>query len=310
MQKIKVFIPSYNRPEKICSHLLFQHNPEKYEVKIVLHSQEQKDLYLASHPELEDLILISNVPNSESIGGQRRFIRNQVKHDDWYISIDDDVHGISRVIDELYYRATLTEEEAKNAENFNHIMTPQEFDKFVDETIKECEDMNIRICGFTAVENTLFRQRNNQLQSFIVGIFFIEKKSDDIVLNPAIKIKEDTELTAQYLLRYGRVLKKNYVKPVHKQYSAGGVGSKNARLSLNEEVAGLLIQNYPGLFTYRGDNKSEVTLAIRNDDQLKMWRLKMIALGKLEEEYAYKILSHSEAKRFLDALKVQKSKKG
>lgn len=298
-KKIKVFIPSYNRADTICTHKLFLLDKELFDVKVVVHTEEQKQDYIKLNPELKDLMIVSNAKNG--IAGQRDFIDSQLKVGEWYISADDDIESITSVIDK-YYNLPEIPESIATKETYSKVLTPQELYDIFQEFIFNEEIHKSTLYGFATNDNIFFRRKKISQNSFIIGQIFLEKKLKDTPKSK-VKIKEDYERTANHILLSGKTIRNNYLRPKTKMYSKGGVGNKESRQLDLKESSKILIDYYNGLFiqsTNKPEEKeTEISMPIRQTKDIKNWRLKMILKGKLDKSYISKILPEKEAQQFI-----------
>lgn len=296
---IKVFIPTYNRQDTIKSHKLFISRPDLFDLKVVVHTEQQKQEYINCNQELKDKMLVSNAKNG--IAGQRDFIDSQLAAGEWYVSADDDIESITSVVPAYYLLPELPTKLITKA-NYGMQLDTQEiyelFQKFID-----TEDTHkATLYGFATNDNIFFRAKKISDNSFIIGQLFLEKKLANMPKSK-VKLKEDYERTANHILLSGRVVRNNFIRPTTKMYSKGGVGSKESRQEELKIASKTLIEHYSGLFVPSinkpQERETEISMPLRTELDIARWRLKMILQGKLGKEYVYEVLKKEKAEQFI-----------
>lgn len=90
-----VVILSKGRAETIQTHKLFTN------YTLVLHTEEDREEYLKNPTISPEKIVVSNMP--PGVANQRQWIQEElIPEGDWYISLDDNIHGFQVVPDDLY----------------------------------------------------------------------------------------------------------------------------------------------------------------------------------------------------------------
>lgn len=270
---IKVFIPSHNRAETICSHRLF--DPKHFEVKIFVHDDEQLQNY-RKNPEVRDLVMIGSA--ERGCGEQKKWINlNMTTEGEWYICCDDNIERLSGVGDELSQLRVLDETTCPEyMKKFDETIDSERMKLIFEEMTYIGDKHSLFFQGFAIVDNPFFRSKKYRTVGFVVGKMNIIKKTH-LTYDSAFKVKDDYEFTAQHLLAYGGVLINNFMFPEGKHYQAGGLGSLKKREPLSIADAAALLQKYPGLFRYKDRPgrapKSEVQMTFHSQKQIEKWRM-------------------------------------
>jgi hypothetical protein len=96
---MKVYVPSHNRPDTIKTSKYLEASGIDY--RVLLHDTEQEAAYLKAGIVPKGKIIVTNA--APGITNQRNFIRSElVEPGEYYISLDDNISGFTRVVDEYY----------------------------------------------------------------------------------------------------------------------------------------------------------------------------------------------------------------
>lgn len=284
---MKIFVPSFNRPEtNLTGNLL---DAAGLDYQYVLHSEEQKDLYVAAGSSSSN-ITVSGVPYLQGLGGQRAFIHdNLVEEGEWYIQMDDNVERFTRLADPFYEIDHLYANEGETWFSafedrmiqdicFNEEVPADEIMPLMDSMIAECESRGAHLCGFASTKNTFFRGKKWTEIGFVVGKVMVIHKSGKPRFNPDYFTSDDYQISAEHLKFHGRILRNNYIYPDFPRYMVGGLGKLQERFEPYATAAKQLMEDYPSMFNFsiRADmpygSSVRMRFTDRSEKSLNKWR--------------------------------------
>lgn len=276
---LRIVIPSYNRPEAIKTHkILDAFGFDNY--AILLHSEEQKPLYLQNKSIRPEKIVVTGEPRG--ISNQRRWIINKwVPKGEWFITLDDNIERFEGVHPN-WYNLTELNVKAGNFDRsiFSHHVSGQEFLNRVSSDIEVCEKSGIRYGGFGSVPNYYFLGKKYRYVGYVISkAAFIKNEGQEY--DPHLEAMEDFGFTAHNLFTYGRVLINNWIIPKAGHYEKGGIGTYNERVPRKIQDCEYLMQKYPGLFRYKIKTgchpKAELQVRFTTLKQLEEWKKSVIS---------------------------------
>jgi hypothetical protein len=275
---IKIFIPSYNRAETIKTSLYLDEKNIDY--RIILHTENCKNEYLKAGRVKEEKIIVSNQP--PGITNQRNFIMNSLtQKGEWFITLDDNISGFKRVIDQYYFtREELdVEDEEITQETYSQKVEADELLRLIEGDIKKCESIGSFYGGFASVENYFFNSKKYRYVGYIISkAAYI--KNDGFGYDKRLNAMEDFGFTGDNLFRYGRVLINSWIKPINKHYEEGGIGTYERRLPSKIKDCKTLMKKYPGLYRYKIKKgchpEAELQIRFTNLKQVSEWRNDLI----------------------------------
>lgn len=277
--KIKVIIPSYKRGLDIKTHLYFQELPELYETHIVIHDEEDAGYF--HNPSINSQIHVSYAP--AGVVNQRNWILEQLLTDgEWFIMADDNIYDITTVTDEFYYQQELPVKDSKSNVEWNRIflshLDPENYYKKVQEDITIAENIGANVISYATTPNPFFRERKYREIGYVLSKLVVMKKTD-FRYDTQVKAMDDYQLTAEHILRYGKVLLNNFIKPMAKHYQEGGIGTYSSRLPKKIQDCIYLRQKYPGFFRYKTKSGkhpyAELQVCFNSEKQVERWRFFM-----------------------------------
>lgn len=274
---ISIYIPSFARPDSIKTTKWLDLCNIPY--KVLLHSEKCKNEYLKSGIVNEKNIIVTGV--KQGITNQRNFIMdNLAKKGEWFITLDDNIHGFKRVIDKYYYTKKKLEVDSSeiSQSDFNYNINAKEFLDLVYKDIELAEKIGATYGGFATVDNYFFNAKKYKAVGYVISkaayIKHTGKRYDEKIL-----AMDDYGYTAECLLKEGAVLINNWIKPINKHYEKGGIGTYEERLPKKIQDAKYLMAKYPGLFRYKMKKgchpKAEIQVRFTNQNQVNEWRKKM-----------------------------------
>jgi hypothetical protein len=243
-----IAIPTYNRTDKLQEKtlkLLNEYNI-KNKIYIIVNDKEQYDLYLKDIPkELYTDIIISN---TKGIKEARNFIASYFKKDTKVVCLDDDLQKFV----------------VKGRKKLQKL---EDLNGFFKEAFNKCIDENTKLWGIYPVPNQLFMKNTISTGlKFIIGLCygFISTPDDKSLITELVKQKEDYERSIKYFIKFGKIIRFNYISVNTTYYAKGGISSwmKDRKKDM-ETSAKLLLKHYPEYVNsifYRKDGTAEIKL--------------------------------------------------
>jgi hypothetical protein len=189
----RIAIPSYRREKTLLKKTL--KTLSEYKV-----SPDRIDIFVAN--EDERLIYELEIPQSmygrivvgiRGIREIRNFIQSYYNEGDYVLCMDDDIEEVYQVING----------EKKPLRDFN---------SFVEYAFKVCEEAKTRFWGVYAVDNAFFMKEQVSLGlRFLVGVMFGMIVTHDKHLIVETSEKEDYERSIRAYLRYGNVVRFDFI---------------------------------------------------------------------------------------------------
>lgn len=273
---MQLIILSKGRADTIQTHKHFE------DYTLVLHTEEEKQEYLKNPTISPEKVVVSNAPFG--VANQRQWIQeNLVPKGEWYVSLDDNIHGFQAVPASHWSKESLPVKTDKSMkELYEAPCSGAEFLKICKEMAVEGEKRRAYNIGFGTTPNYFFRDKKFREVGYVISKACVRKN----LMTPFAldaQAMEDYAFTAENLLRYGKVLINNYVFPVAGHYEKGGIGTYAERLPHKIAAAEVLMKRYPGLFRHPNkkgtDPKGELAIRFTSTDQVEKWRAGMRAKG-------------------------------
>ena len=284
--KIKVLIPSYKRGTTISTHKLFQ-DCDLFEVHIAIHND---DLEYFQNDSINENCTIhvtyeptSNEGITSGLVNQRNWlVQHLLDEGEWALMADDNIEKFTNVEKDFYDKQELPVEEDNSNVYWNkiygHTSTPEELHELLTKDIYLANQIKANVIGFATTPNPFFRTRKYRTIGYCLGKSFLIKRTD-FRWDKGIRAMEDYQLSAEQILRYGKVLLNNYIKPIAKHYQEGGIGTYSARLPKKIQDCIYLKQKYPGFFRYKTKKGkhpyAELQVAFNSEKQIEKWRFFM-----------------------------------
>jgi len=266
---MRVIILSKGRADTIQSHKHFE------DYTLVLHTEEEKEEYLKNLTVSPEKIVVSNAPFG--VANQRQWIQdNLLEKDEWYVSLDDNIHSFQCVPDSHYEQDILPVKTDKAMKDLYD--TPCSGKRF----LEKCQEMAVlgeseRIynIGFGTTSNYFFRDKKYREVGYVISKAAVRKNVGTPFALDA-QAMEDYAYTAETLLRYGKVLINNFIFPVAGHYEKGGIGTYAERLPQKIAACKILMERYPALFRHPNkkgtDPKGELAIRFTSLKQVEQWR--------------------------------------
>jgi len=273
---MKIYIPTKGRSKAIRTHLLL----EGADYWIVVHNEAEKACYL-QNPTIDPArLLVSNQPYG--LQYQRQWIMDtQVAPGEWFIFMDDNIHGWQVVALPYYDQDVLPVKVGMInwKETYSQKVSLARTLEVCAETMAYAEAIGAHYCGFAAVDNYFFRGKKWRYVGYIIGKMTLVMRGK-ANFDPAVSM-EDFAFVAENLLLYGRVLINNYLYPVAGHYEAGGLGRWEERLEHRRRDCRYLMMKYPGMFRLKpshGVPDADLALRFTNLSQVEKWRREIISM--------------------------------
>lgn len=284
--KIKVLIPSYKRGKTISTHKIFQ-DSDLFEVHIAIHND---DLEYFQNDSINENCTIHVTYEPTSVEGMTSGLVNQrnwfIDHiadeNEWVLMADDNIDEYTAVEKDYYSKEELPVEDSKSNVYWNKVYgnnaSPERLYELFSNDIQLANKINSNVIGFATTPNPFFRTRKYRTIGYCLGKSFLIKKTD-FRWDRNIMAMEDYQLSAEQILRYGKVLLNNYIKPMAKHYQEGGIGTYQARLPKKIKDCIYLRQKYPGFFRYKTKSGkhpyAELQVCFNSEKQIEKWRFFM-----------------------------------
>lgn len=275
---IPIYIPSYGRASTIKTTKWLDESGVKY--KVLLHSEKCKDEYINAGLVSEGDIIVTGA--KKGITHQRNYIMDNLAiKNEWFITLDDNIHGFKRVVDKYYFtkKSLIVESDLISQKDFDKPINASEFISLVKDDIQIAERINATYGGFATVDNYFFNNKKYKPVGYVISkaayIKYTGHRYDENIL-----AMDDYGYTADCLLRDGAVLINSWIKPINKHYEAGGIGTYEERLPKKIRDAKYLMAKFPDLFRYKVKKgchpKAEIQIRFTNPKQVSDWRKKMM----------------------------------
>lgn len=276
---MKVFIPSYKRPQEIKTHLALG---DAFDWKVIVHDPLQMHYYKKTIP--ENKIICSYA--KYGISSQRNFIKNNlVGSKEWFIMMDDNINYFEAVIEEEYNNENLKikypDAWIKNDAKFNNRVyrqkvNPDRLIKIFDELKNKCINIGVGFAGFSANKNYFFSRENKWKYFSLICSKACIVFNDELRWDEGIKTMDDYDYSCQAMLKYGKTVVNNYVWPNAGHNQKGGLGKIEERGKYKINDCKVLMKKYPNLFRYKNRKNSlpeaEIVMRGHTKQFIEKWR--------------------------------------
>lgn len=274
---IKIFIPSWRRPDTMTTPALLGGLP----YKVVVRANE--------YPAYARTVGRSHlmvVGDNDGLNVVRERIRKTLKKGEWSLHMDDNVQGFIQC-DRQFYNTndevpTLPGERMITRDKWQHWMNvPATFEQFyalaVEDTLREAGLRDVYLCGFSAHENPAFRARKFSAVGYVCGKTMLMRNVGLPWNQSEESSGEDYALTAAHLYDDGAVLINKWGHPLRKHYMPGGCGPYEERLPAMLRAQAELCRRYGALFGIKNANdpdkkQGELRIRFHTVEQVAKWR--------------------------------------
>lgn len=264
---MKKFIISYAREEIICTNRVLK------DAIVVVHNEEQANRYMAAGLERQNLLVSGVIPGLNGKIQQCAWIvSNLVSPGEWFVLADDDIRAV-RVVEEGWYEKEYLPVEDTSFDwrkVFSNPCSVERMEKIFREMIDLSERAGVRLCGVASNENYFFRGKKYRWTGFVLGQLML-LKNEGLVFDSRFHI-DDFAISADHLLRFGKVLVNNYLfaDTAGWKNRKGGFGFGPEREEARRRDIGVLMREYPGLFRLKG--KNDLSIKLHTLQQIERWR--------------------------------------
>ncbi|AOR28744.1 hypothetical protein FORMB_17050 [Formosa sp. Hel1_33_131] len=129
----------------------------------------------------------------------------------------------------------------------------------IDYIYKWFSTSELELTGIGPVFNK-FYQKNTITSGFIIGDFTMTKPNTGIRYDNNLRLKEDYDFTLQYLKKYGRTAKHNYIICDFKHYSNKGGAVAYRNDELEKETVNYLLKKWNGALALNPKRENEILL--------------------------------------------------
>lgn len=271
---IPIYIPSYNRAETIKTPLYLEKSDIKY--KVLLHSEKCRESYVRAGRVPESKIIVTGA--NFGITNQRNWIvENLAKKGEWYVSLDDNITGFKRVVDEYYHsRKSINVQDKKiNASVYSHEFSAKEYVELLEKDINVAEQINAEYIGYATVDNYFFNSKKYKSVGYVISKACAVKYSG-LKYDPKLEAMEDFGYCASQILKNNCVLINSWIKPIAGHYEKGGIGTYEQRVPRKIIDCQYLMEKYPNFFRYKIKKgchpKAELQIRFHNPSQVAEWK--------------------------------------
>lgn len=270
---IPIVIPSYKREKTIKTTRWLDESGIPY--KVLLHDSTAADDYINAGLVRSKDIIVTNQPRG--ITNQRNWIIDNIaKPNDWYISLDDNIQYMNRVVDKYYDQKKLNVDDPNiSQKDFEHRMSAREFLDKLDADIKVAEKIRAEYVGFATVNNYFFNSKKYKPVGYVISKA-VAIKYAGLRYDKNLEAMEDFGYCAEQLVKNNAVLINSWVKPIANHYEAGGIGTYQERVPRKIIDCAYLMKKYPGLFRYKVKKdchpKAELQIRFYSVDQVINWK--------------------------------------
>ena len=195
--KIKIFAPSYKRPEKSITQLKYP------EVKIVVRESEAEEYRKNGN----DIVVCPDSAQGNLCRVRNWILDNLYEDADCIIMLDDDCKGIGRW-------------DNQNDIKFNQ----EELTEFCESSSLLCKELGYKFWGLNCVtDKGAYREYTPfGFLQYLGGPFQGHLKESDIRYDENLPLKEDYDITLQHIKKHGGCLRINYAHYNVKQAEQAG----------------------------------------------------------------------------------------
>ena len=273
-----MFIPSKGRAGIIggATSRIFPDAP------VIVHNDAEAALYQQSN--IPNPIIVSHEDMSQ-IGKslQMRFVLNNfITKGEWVCFADDNLQAITAV-DEAYYDGEQFPDDiapALASRLYNSPVGSERLESVLAEMRSKAESVGANLCGFASTANYYFRRSKWLHVGWVIGQLCLIRKTE---LEIPIRHQDDTYITAEHLVRDGRVLINRFVFPGSPHFATGGHGTVAERFIIRTREVRELLDRYNGLFSIKNPpgmpKNQDVRLRLHTLAQIAKWREKLDSMG-------------------------------
>ena len=272
---IPIYIPSFNRADSIKTPFWLDNSGIDY--RVLLHSDACADAYIKAGRVKKSKIIVTNAPFG--VTNHRNWVvDNLAQRGEWYVSLDDNIDGMKRVVDDHYHKLKIDVEAPDiNQETFGHRMTSAEYLELLTADIAVAEKIKAESIGYATVDNYYFNSKKYKPVGYVISKACAIKFAG-LRYDPQLEAMEDFGYCASQLVKNNCVLINSWIKPVAGHYESGGIGTYDQRVPRKITDCAYLMHKYPELFRYKIKKdchpKAELQFRFHSPKQIVAWKRK------------------------------------
>lgn len=244
----------------------------KDRIEFVVHDAEQKNRLTDGFGISSSNIHVTGVDvGFLGIAGQRDFILDRlVTPGEWYVSVDDNIEYVTRLIDP-HYSMGENPPEAKR-EYFAHRVDGVEFMSLCDELMEKCAAQETIYGGFGWLDVPFYRMKKWRWNGYVKAKAIVHQ-ADGVGWrwNERIQIMSDHAKTYDTLARYGSVVVNQHVYVDAKRWSVGGIGTHEERMPGRVATCAFLYEHF-GDMIKRGKEFDDPKFTFTSRSRFDEWR--------------------------------------
>lgn len=268
-----IYVPSYKREKTIATTRWLDRSGIPYQV--LLHDGEAADAYVEAGNVKAKNIIVTDQPRG--VTNQRNWmVDNLARPNQWYISLDDNIHYMNRVVDDYYNMRKLNVDDPKiTQDDFEYPMTAKEFLEKLEQDILIAEKIKAEYVGFATVNNYYFNSKKYKPVGYVISKA-VAIKYAGLRYDKNLEAMEDFGYCAEQLVKNNCVLINSWIKPIANHYEPGGIGTYEERVPRKIVDCAYLMKKYPGLFRYKVKKgchpKAELQFRFHSIEQIINWK--------------------------------------
>ncbi|WP_457635829.1 hypothetical protein [Persephonella sp.] len=272
---MKIYILSYDRPNEQSTYFLLK--KMGFNPKVVIHHKELFEKYVEGGVDKNDLIVSGA---KYGLACNRNFVlKNLVSKNEWHIQASDDAVSFKIVEDKYYNQVVLPVKKypKQMKKIYENEAGKEEIEKAIKELKNMCERVGANLGGFAITKNHFFRDKKWNFNGLIDGKFILIK-GNKTLFDENVFCIDDHQFTAENILRYGVVVRNNFLFPDFKRYTKGGFGTEKERYKRKMKDCEYLIKKYNGFFKIekKGNYKVDLKFLKKSNKQIENWRKNML----------------------------------
>lgn len=270
---IPIYIPSYGRAETIKTTRWLDASGLEY--KVLLHTDNCADEYIAAGIVDKKDIIVTGA--ERGVTNQRNWVvDNLAVKGQWYISLDDNIRTMKRVVDAYYDRRSINVESPDiKQKDFQQEITAAEYLKLLDDDIKVAEQIRAEYIGYATVDNYYFNSKKYKPVGYVISKA-VAIKYQGLRYDENLEAMEDFGYCASQLVKNNCVLINSWIKPTAGHYEPGGIGMYQDRVPRKIKDCAYLMEKYPDLFRYKPKKgchpKAELQIRFHSPKQIIEWK--------------------------------------
>ena len=215
---------------------------------VFMHTEEAHSKFIEGNT-IKGTPIITN--NPKGLAYQKNSALEMLEDDEWGVFMSDDFSVIKAFNFDRVKIDDKVEFDIKNQKEFRYSDRPTMAQLFTifPYLIKQAERLNIKMIGFSSNENPRNVQRKFGFKGLVDGRMFLAKKSE-LRFDNNVNSIDDYYFTLLNIEKNSNNLILNWISPEFQRYSAGGVGSKEARKEQRKRDCAYLVDRFPRLVKF------------------------------------------------------------